>query len=126
MYFAEGRPGYKGFFDAVEGEAGIEKFGGELEAERDVWGRVSPWGYDGYDGEAVGGKEDRGDVVGGEEDEGEVEGGKEDRGEVEAGVSGGGGGNLEGDDLGGMKLVAESDVKIWDGDGSGGAGQIGP
>ena len=95
MYFAEGRPGYKGFFEAVEGEQAIEKFGEELEAERDIWGRVSPWGYDDYYGGGGRG------AVAEEEDGGkrEVGDGDGDREEVEAGVSGGG--SREGEVLGG-------------------------
>ncbi|KAL2760728.1 hypothetical protein ACRALDRAFT_1059516 [Sodiomyces alcalophilus JCM 7366] len=47
MYFAD-RPVYNMFFDAVEGDPGIEKYPEELKAERDIWRLISPWAYDDY------------------------------------------------------------------------------
>ncbi|KAK8128927.1 hypothetical protein PG984_010035 [Apiospora sp. TS-2023a] len=42
------RPAYNKFFEAVEATPTIDKYPEELEAERDIWRRISPWAYEDY------------------------------------------------------------------------------
>ncbi|KAK8009259.1 kinase-like protein [Apiospora marii] len=47
MRFAD-RPVYQKFFEAIEACPAIDKYAEELEAERDIWQRLSPWAYDDF------------------------------------------------------------------------------
>jgi thiamine kinase-like enzyme len=45
MFYGGVRPGWDRWFEAVEGEGGIEKYEGERRAEEVIWMRAGPFGY---------------------------------------------------------------------------------